>query len=115
MNSLPSYCRVVATEASSPATVKVGQTVIKYGDGYDRVMKTNQINNLETTVEITLAPLTDTQALDLQTFIDTNTVFNWISDVYKPTQWSCESLSLKPVRSLVNVSMSITSRYGTYP
>lgn len=114
LNNLPTYCKVTATESSDSATVATGLIESKYGDGYDRVMKSGQLNNQKTTVSITLAPLTQTQAISLQTFIDENPVFGWTHPLYKPTQWSCETISLKGVRTTVNVSLSITSRYGNY-
>lgn len=114
LNTLPAYCKVTATEASDAATVNTGLLEKKYGDGYERVMKTNQINNLKTTLSITLAPLTDTQVQSLQTFIDNNPVFSWTHPLYKSTQWSCETISIKGVRNTANVSLSITSRYGNY-
>lgn len=115
MNNLPAYCKVTATSASGAATVETGHVEKRYGDGYERVFREGQINNLSTTVSLTLAPLSATNTINLQTFIDENVVFGWTHPLYKPTQWSCESISIKGERTTSMVTLELKSRYGVYP
>lgn len=114
MNTLPSFCKVIATDSSGAATVEFSSTEVKYGDGYSRIFKTSKVNDIDYKVEATLAPLTSTQWTSLQSFLSSNLVFNWVSPLYNATQWSCKTVSAKGVRNVVNVTLTLQVQYGVY-